>query len=268
MIAGSFVEILILSIPWLSDRPWSKWQIITISIMTLFVLVLITKRQREQERNRKLRSRYKEQLLENSFIGGMSWGLYNKSRHTGNDLKKDRLAPVHKHQNKKHLQTKEPLEKPHERTKAFHSYTNIYKPTREHSEQEISESTADNEKLQCELAKLAKAESKIAEMTAEFRQLQKEEFQVEQISEHQIVTELAVETPVSRKTKRRNKMYKQQHRTVEGVRQKLCKKCNKWKPESEFHKSSSSRDNLAESCKICKNNAAREHRRRRKAAQR
>jgi Pyruvate/2-oxoacid:ferredoxin oxidoreductase delta subunit len=105
-------------------------------------------------------------------------------------------------------------------------------------------------------------------MTDAFRQIQKEEPQVEQISEHRIVTELAVEAPVRRKITRRNKIYKQQRRTVEGVRQKRCRKCNKWKPESEFHKNSSSKDNLAVSCKICKNNAARERRQRREAAQR
>jgi len=618
VIAGIFVEKLILSIQWLPDRQWSNWEILTLSMTILLLLIYLTKLQR----NRKVRRKYQDQFLESTPYMGMSWGAHYKSRLIGKDLKKDQLAPVHKLQNKKNVQTKEPLEKPHERHKAFHSYTNIYKPTRERSEKEISESTADNEKLhceptklakaeskiaqmtaehgllqetikqlqneiatnkkakvslkkqvsalkadneklkntlakfeqtesqnrqhlktleklqeenkqlqneitthkqarvsfekqvselkadsenlkntlvkfeqnesknkqhlktleklqeeierlqneitthkqarasfekqvseltadneklqceltklakaeskiaqmtaehgllqeaikqlqneiatnkqakvsfeqqvselkadneklkdtlvkfeqtesknkqhlktleklqeeikqfqneittnkqarvnlkkqvselktdneklkdtlvkfeqfesqnkqhlktleklqeeikqlqneitthkqarvslekqvseltsnneklQCELTKLAKAESQIAEMTAEFRQLQKEEFQVEQIPEHQIVTELPVETPVNRKPARRTKMYKQQHRTVKGVRQKRCRKCNKWKPESEFHKNSSSKDNLTGSCKTCKNNAARERRRLHEAAQR
>ena len=168
-------------------------------------------------------------------------------------------------QNKQNLKT---LEKLQEEIKKLQNEITIHKQAMESYEQQVSELTADNKKLQCELTKLEKAESKIAEMTAAFRQLKKEVPQVEQRSEHQIVSEPAVKAPVGRKTARRNKINKQQHRTVKGVRQKLCRKCNKWKPESEFHKNSSSKDNLAVSCKICKNKAARERRKRQEAAQR
>jgi len=166
-------------------------------------------------------------------------------------------------QNKQHIQT---LEKLHEETKQLQNEITKHKQAKVSFEQQVSELTADNEKLQHELAKLEQAESQIAEMTAACGLLQTEDSPPEQISEQQVVAEPAVEVPVKRKTARRSKTYEQRHRTVDGVRQKLCRKCKEWKPESEFHKDSSSTDSLAGSCKICKNNKAREHRKRREAA--
>ncbi|MBN2589003.1 MAG: hypothetical protein JXA96_04005 [Sedimentisphaerales bacterium] len=347
----------------------------------LFLLICLTKLQRSN----KIRRKYHNQFIENTPALGMNWSAFNKKRQTSKDSKKERLVPVHKNQNTKDSQEKEPVEKPHKRfrfqshsninkqseksseqqisklmtdekklnytlaeyehiesqnkqyintlkklqneikqlqnetnthkqakesfekqiseltadnkklkqmlteyvqtkskidelttehellreeNKQFKNEINTYKQTKESFEKQISELAADNEKLQSELTEFAKAESKIAEMTNEVKRLQKEEFQVEQISENQIVTETAleVETPVNKKTTKRNKIKKKQHRTVKGIKQKLCKKCNEWKPESEFHKNSSSKDNLAASCKKCKNNAAREHRKQLKAS--
>ena len=171
-------------------------------------------------------------------------------------------------QNKQHLQAKETLEKLHEEIKQLQNEITEHKQTKARSEQQVSELTAENEKLQRELARLEQAEQQIAEMTAACTMPQPEEPRVEQISEQQDVAEPAVEVPVKRKTARKNKTYKQQHRTVNGVRQKLCRKCKKWKPKSEFHKNSSSKDGRAGSCKICKNNTARESRSRRQAAKR
>ena len=439
MIAGSFVDKLILSVQWLPDHHWSEWEILTFSMTILFLLVWITKLQR----GKKVRRKYQNQFLESTTSMGMSWGTHNKSRQAGKDLRKERLSLIHKNQNIQQFQTKESSEKPIERMKKLHSSTSIHpqirislehqisrlmadnqemqpeqtKPTKPESqinkeaeygllqeeiiklqseiaaykqanenfeqqvselkadneklqqtlikfeqtesqnkqqliklkkiheenkllqneinthkqakesfeqkvseltvdneilrceltklakaesridemttehehlqeeikklqneisthkqakecfEQQVSELTADNEKLQYELTELAKAESEVAMMTAELRQIQKENFQAEQISQHQIVTEPVVEKPVSRTTAKRNIINKQQHRTVEGIRQKLCKKCNEWKPESEFHKNSSSKDNLAADCKICKNNAAKQRRKQLKTAQ-
>jgi chromosome segregation ATPase len=386
MISGSFVEILILSVSSLFDRQWSKWEIITISMAVLFVLIWLTK----QQRSKKVRSKYnKDQFLESSPLIGLKFGAHNKSRQEVKDWKENRLAPVHKHKNKQHIQPKEPLEKPHEEIKQLQNEITEHKQANARSEQQVSELTADNEKLQRELARFEQAESQneqhlqtkefleklqeeikqlqnetfdhkqakirfeqqvselavhndklqreldkskqtesqnkqnlqtleklqeeikqlqneiteheqarvsseqqVSELTAENEKLQRElarleqaeqqiaemtaactlpkpeEPRVEQISEQQVVAEPAVEVPVKRKTARKNKTYKQQHRTVNGVRQKLCRKCKEWKPESKFHKNSSSTDGLAGSCKICKNNAARERRSRREAAQR
>ncbi len=138
-----------------------------------------------------------------------------------------------------------------------------YKHLKESFEQQVSELTADNEKLHYELTELTKAESKIAEMTIKLKQIQKENFLAEQISEPQIVTESAIEKLVSENTA----INKTQHRIVKGVRQKFCKKCNEWKPENEFHKNASNKDNLAADCKVCKNNAAKERRKHLKAIQ-
>jgi hypothetical protein len=77
----------------------------------------------------------------------------------------------------------------------------------------------------------------------------------------------AKDEQVKRKPPRRSKAYEDSHRVEDDVNQKLCRKCNEWKPESEFHKNASSKDGLAGSCKACKAKAAKEYRRRRKAAQ-
>jgi hypothetical protein len=233
----------------------------------LFVLVWITKRQR----SRKVPRRHTEQFPESSPVIGLRFGTHNKSRHTVKDLKKGPLPFVHKHQNKEHLQTKEPLEKLHEEIKRLQYEVIKHRRAEVRFDQKLSELMADNEGLHAQLDKFEQAEPQIAEMTAADRLLQPEDHragQVEKISAQQVVAEPAVEVPVKRKTAGRSKAYEQRHRTVGGVAQKLCQKCKEWKPESEFHKDSSSRDSLAASCKICKNNAAREYRRRRKAAQR
>lgn len=156
-------------------------------------------------------------------------------------------------QNNKNFET---IEKLQEEIEQLQNEIITYKHVKESFEQQVSELTADNEKLHFELTELVKAESKIAEMTIKLKQIQKENFLTEQISEPQIVTESAIEKPVSGKTAINIK----QHRIVNGVRQKLCKKCNEWKPENEFHKNASSKDNLAADCKVCKNNAAKERR--------
>jgi hypothetical protein len=90
--------------------------------------------------------------------------------------------------------------------------------------------------------------------------------QVEQKSEEKVVTESSIEKPAGIKLARKDKDYQDVHRVVDGVNQKLCRKCREWKAEGEFHKNSSSGDGLAGACKTCKTNAAREYRKRRKAA--
>jgi len=53
------------------------------------------------------------------------------------------------------------------------------------------------------------------------------------------------------KRARRNLRYEYRHRDVDGIKQKLCCKCGKWKSESEFHKNRSRNDGLAGWCKEC-----------------
>ena len=53
------------------------------------------------------------------------------------------------------------------------------------------------------------------------------------------------------KATRRNFKYEDSHRVVGGVKQKLCRKCRKWKAEREFHTNLISRDGLKATCKKC-----------------
>ncbi len=56
----------------------------------------------------------------------------------------------------------------------------------------------------------------------------------------------------SRKTVRRYLRYEQRHRVVDGVEQKLCTRCSKWKDRRQFYKNSRSKDRFELQCKECK----------------
>ena len=59
--------------------------------------------------------------------------------------------------------------------------------------------------------------------------------------------------------------YEERHRVVEGVKEKRCCKCRKWKAESEFYKRQRYKDGLEERCKVCSDKAVRKSRERRLA---
>ena len=50
---------------------------------------------------------------------------------------------------------------------------------------------------------------------------------------------------------RKNLRFEDRHRVSDGIKQKFCRKCRKWKAEIEFYKDSSKRDGLADRCKKC-----------------
>ena len=45
--------------------------------------------------------------------------------------------------------------------------------------------------------------------------------------------------------------YEECHRVVKGVKEKRCRRCGKWKAESEFYKDHRHKDGLAVWCKDC-----------------
>ena len=45
--------------------------------------------------------------------------------------------------------------------------------------------------------------------------------------------------------------YKETHRTVKGVKEKLCTKCIKWKGKSDFHTERARKDGLSRLCREC-----------------
>jgi len=61
------------------------------------------------------------------------------------------------------------------------------------------------------------------------------------------------------KAKRRNLRYEQRHRVVDGVRQKLCSRCNKWKDEIQFSKDRKRRDGLSDACRKCEGQRVHEY---------
>jgi hypothetical protein len=51
--------------------------------------------------------------------------------------------------------------------------------------------------------------------------------------------------------------FKDRHRTVNRVKQKLCTNCGEWKEENEYYKNSAARDGLMGRCKECTYNLTR-----------
>ncbi len=49
--------------------------------------------------------------------------------------------------------------------------------------------------------------------------------------------------------------YEERHRVVDGVKQKRCSKCKRWKAESDFYKAHINKDGLAVWCKECSDKA-------------
>ena len=60
--------------------------------------------------------------------------------------------------------------------------------------------------------------------------------------------------------------YEQSHRIVKGIKEKRCRKCKKWKAESEFYRHRRNKDGLEVWCKVCINKANRKYRKRRLTA--
>jgi ribosomal protein S18 acetylase RimI-like enzyme len=69
-----------------------------------------------------------------------------------------------------------------------------------------------------------------------------------------------------RKGARRNLRYEDRHRVVNGIKQKFCRKCRRWKSESEFYKDRSQKDGLYDRCKKCSYKATNKSRKKRRLA--
>jgi hypothetical protein len=267
MIISTFVDRLYQFASRLGARQWASWEILIIAIIALVVLLWIIRRRRV----RKLRKIYEGHFQENSPVIGVNLRGRKRSHHGIKDLTRDRPASINKHQKQQPAKTTESSEKLHEEIKQLQNEIVKRKQAESHLEQQVAQLTADNERLQRELAETKQAGQKAADVPAVEEQVRPEVSQVKQVeqkSEQQTVAEPAIDKTVEIKPAGRDADYESHHRVVDGVRQKLCRKCKEWKAEDEFHKSSSSKDGLAGACRMCKTNIARDYRKRRKAVRR
>ncbi len=60
--------------------------------------------------------------------------------------------------------------------------------------------------------------------------------------------------------------YEECHRVVDGVKQKRCRRCKRWKAESDFYKRRSNKDGLAVWCKECSDKATNKSHKKRRLA--
>ncbi len=65
---------------------------------------------------------------------------------------------------------------------------------------------------------------------------------------------------------RKNYRYEECHRVVGGVKQKRCRRCKRWKAESEFYKNQQRKDGLGERCKECSYKATNKSHKKRRTA--
>ncbi len=165
--------------------------------------------------------------------------------------------------------------------KQFHREAAEGKNAAERFERKAPDLTAANEQLQPQVAEREQAEEKpdpkVAELTVANEHLRREIAERRQAEERfeQKVAELTAANEQLRREateyehagrRKTNHRYEDEHRVVDGVKQKLCRKCGGWKAQSEFHKNASRKDGLARWCKVCRTRAAREYRQRRTAA--
>lgn len=268
MIGYSLVSRLRQFLSWLYyEHQWEKWEVLTIGVVVLIVLLLIIRRQRK----RAIRRVYANHLPERSPVIGSNLGDRKRSHHRIKDLKKSRLTFVperpEKH-NKPKKRTEQPEKLP-EQIKQLQYEIVKRKQAETRLDQRVANLTADNEQLRREIAESRQVEQRsgreVAKTPAADEKLQPEvveKKQAEQDIEEQAAETLAEKKPPKKKTARSGSKYEDFHRVVDEVKQKLCRKCNEWKPESEFHKNASCKDGLAGSCKVCKANAARLYRER------
>jgi hypothetical protein len=295
IILSSFIDKLGQFVSWLIHRQWAGWEIITIAVVAVFIVLWIIRLRRK----RGYRNIYGNKFLESTPVIGAKLGSRKRRRHIIKDFKKAQLAAAqHGHANQQKSTKQSESEKLHEQIRQLQREIIIRKQSEVRLEEKVAYLTSVNEKLGLELAELKQSE-KPAQTEAEAEPTPKEEARPE-ISEEkpseqpvaqeslseqieqpvsseseQVVQDVgkqsletsAEEVSVERKPPRKRKKYEDFHRIVDDVKQKLCRKCNEWKPESEFYKNASSKDGLAGSCKTCKSEAAKEYRRRRKATQ-
>ena len=282
-------------VSWLFQRQWAAWEIIVIAAVLVFALLWIIRRQRK----RAFRNIYDNKFLESTPVIGAKLGSRKKRRHLIRNFKKDQMAAVQKgHSNQQKSAQKSETDKLREQIKQLQYEIIKRKETEVRLKQQVSELTNTKDELQRELAELKQTEQP-AELHEEVEPISEEQLQPEipddkqagqpvdqepatDEKEQPVISESvqvgqdirkesaevsAQDKEIKKKPPKRGKTYEDFHRVVDEVKQKLCRKCNEWKPESEFHKNASSKDGLAGPCKACKAEAAKKYRKRRKTAQ-
>ena len=295
MILCGFIDKPYLLASWIFQRQWAEWEIITIAVIVVFVVLWIMKGQRK----RAYRNIYENQFLESTPVIGTKLGTRKQRRRLVRNYKKTQTAAVkHDHTSQQKPTKRTEKEKLQEQIRQLQREIIKHKKSEVRLEEKVVYLTSVNEKLQHELAGLKQAEqpaeikdevgpaseeqlkpeipeeSKTEQSAAQEPATEEKEQpviaesgQIQQEIEVHKAEEPAKDERFEMQTRKRGKTYEQLHRIVDDIKQKLCRKCNEWKPESEFHKNASSRDGLAGSCKKCKAEAAKEYRRRRKNSQ-
>jgi hypothetical protein len=295
MIVGSFIDRPGQFVSWLFQCQWSEWGIITIAGIAVFVVIWIMKRQRKLA----LRNIYDNQFLESTPIIGAKLGSRKKRRHLIENFKRAQQAAIQKgHSNQQTSAQKTESEKLCEQIKQLQYEIIKRREAEVRLKQQVAELTTAKDELQHELAELKQAEqpaelyeevkpSSEEQLRTEIPENRQAEQQVDQepvteekeqpvISEseqvgqdigEEIIEVSAKDKHVEKKPPKRGMTYQDLHRVVDDVKQKLCRKCNEWKPESGFHKNALSKDGLAGLCKACKAEAAKKYRKRHKPAQ-
>jgi hypothetical protein len=247
MIVGSFLIKLTEYISWLYEKGHLTQTELLVVLVLLVLLLMFLRRRRAKS----VRIIGPENLVDRASVIGAKLG-YGARRHGLASSRAGQLTLVPGRGEKRQKLGKPKGQPENSHEQAGHAQWEIVKPRQPNQEaaEKITKLTAVNEKLRRDVEEskdtAERLEHKIAELVAANERLQ---VQVAQFNK------------TGRKAQSRK--CEDEHRVVDDIRQKFCRKCGCWKVETEFHKNASRKDGLARWCKICKTNAARKARERR-----
>jgi FtsZ-interacting cell division protein ZipA len=239
---ASFMNKLTRCSSWLRNI---RRELLIAALPALALLLLIARRQRRGTTKRV----YTNVVREHSPIIGLKLAQHKRSRHGITDLEEGRVAyvPERHGKQKKWKNTIEQWKTRNGQSEQLRSEINRQEQATRHPKQQTAEVRTPDEKPQHELTKPKRTEERPRQQADEVP---------------------AAGEPSQRKRKWPHRDYKYEdcHRVIGEVKEKLCRRCEKWHAESNFHKNRSCKDNLASWCKECKAKAAKEYRRKRTAA--
>jgi hypothetical protein len=302
MILSSFMSTLREYWSWLYQREWTQRELLLIALVFLVLLLMILRRRRMKnvrvlrpehlaDRPSVIGSMLGHGGGRRSLAGSRAGQL---TLVTGRHEKQQKLSKVKGQTEKSREQNgppqweivkpRQPNQEPEKKVadlaavneKLRHDVED-HASTVERLEHQIAELTAANERLRREAEEgihdKAPFEQKVGELTTANEQLQRDAARHKEAQDRfeQKLAELAsanerLHAQVAQLSKTGQKTrahrYENDHRVVDDVKQKLCRKCGQWKAETEFHKNASRKDGLARWCKVCKTNAAKKSRER------
>jgi hypothetical protein len=250
MIVDSLLLKLTEYISWLYQKAHlTRTELLIVLVLLVLLLMFLRRRQKKN-----IRTVGPENLLDRPSVIGAKLG-HGLRRH-GLGISRAGQLTFAPGRDKKQQNLSIPDGRPEEsHEQAGRAQREIIRPRQLNEEMatKVTELAAANEELRRGMEESRNAaeglERKVAELTATNERLRAQVAQLKETGQ-----------------KAETRKYEDEHRVVDNVRQKFCRKCGCWKEETEFHRNASRKDGLGRWCKVCKTKAAKKARERRTEA--